>query len=110
MDDIIYFELNNWFCGRDYPNAEPFITWMSDDLNIKFNDENWVKEQELCVTTCFIDMSQNFCITAPKKWVKKNCPELLTKYKKFLVYPDEYGNVYGKFDTYFYHMKKIIME
>lgn len=101
MNDIIYFELNNWVRGQHYPDAEPFITWMSDDLNIKFNDEKWVKEQKLCVTTCFIDMSQNFCITAAKEWVEKNCPELLTKYKKFIVSPEEDGNAYGRFDAYF---------
>ena len=26
MEEIIYFELDNWFCGRDYPNAEPFTS------------------------------------------------------------------------------------
>ena len=30
--EIVYFELNNWFSGRDYPNEEPFTTWCDDDL------------------------------------------------------------------------------
>ena len=43
--DIVYFELNNWFSGRDYPNAEPFLSWMEDDLNQKFRDEEWIKRE-----------------------------------------------------------------
>lgn len=39
MNDIVYFELNNWFRGRDYPNDEPFVSWMSNDLQLKFNNE-----------------------------------------------------------------------
>ena len=97
MDEIIYFELNNWFAGHDYPNAEPFITWMANDLNIKFNNGEWVKNNKLCVVKDFVDMSQNFCITATKEWIEENCPELLTTYKEFIREPDEYGDVYGKF-------------
>ena len=29
-DKVIYFELNNWMSGDDYPDAEPFISWMDD--------------------------------------------------------------------------------
>lgn len=97
MDEIVYFELNNWFAGRDYTDAEPFLKWMRDDLKIKFRNESWVKENKLCVVVDFVDMSQNFCITAPKKWVENNCPELLTKFNAFLREPDEYGDVYGRF-------------
>jgi hypothetical protein len=35
MNEIIYFELNNWFRGTDYLNSEPFVSWMQNDLNIK---------------------------------------------------------------------------
>ena len=103
MDDIIYFELNNWFSGRDYPDDEPFISWMRNDLRIPFRDETWVKENKLCVVFSFIDMSQNFCITATKEWVEQNCPSLLTnpENEKFLMHPDEYGDVEGKFGPYF---------
>lgn len=95
--DIIYFELNNWFPGRDYPNNKRFIGWMHDDLHITFANEEWVKENNLCVVYSFIDMSQNFCVTATKEWVKQNCPELLTEYTQFLRYPDKYGDVFGQF-------------
>lgn len=77
-EDIIYFELDNWFCGRDYPNAEPFIGWMGKDAGFCFGDDAWCKENKLCVEAGLIDMSTCFCITATKTWVEKNCPRLLT--------------------------------
>lgn len=101
MNEIVYFELNNWFAGRDYPNEEPFLSWMSNDLNIKFRDEEWVKENKLCVIMDFIDMSQNFCVTASKEWVEKNCPSLLTTHTEFLRIPDKYGDVQGRFGHWF---------
>ena len=83
MSEVVYFELNDWACGRDYPDAEPFVSWMEDDL-IKFRDEEWVKENKLVVVESIFDMSLNYCITATKEWVELNCPELLTKYTQFI--------------------------
>lgn len=122
MDEIIYFELNNWMSGTDYPNAEPFETWCGNDLNLYFNNEKWVKENKLCVVVSRLDMSINWCITATKEWVMNNCPDLLSdkKFKvehhlyskdgetityedipfsKFLRYPDEDGYVYSDNDS-----------
>lgn len=107
VGDIIYFELNNWFAGRHYPNAEPFLSWMHNDLKIKFFNEDWIKENKICVAFSHIDMSANFCITATREWVEQNCPELLTKYTEFLRFPEVYEDgdvddtVYGQFDTPF---------
>ena len=124
MKDVVYFELNNWFAGRDYPDAEPFLTWCGDDMNLYFNNENFVKENKLCVVQQIIDMSCNWCITAPKKFVLENCPKLLSdetyeskfivsssegekyviekySYKDFIRIPDEDGDVYGRFDGKF---------
>ena len=42
--DVVYFELNNWFSGRDYPNAEPFLTWICEN---KFSNDEWLKENKL---------------------------------------------------------------
>ena len=100
-NDIIYFELNNWFAGSDYPAAEPFISWMSDDLSIRFRNEDWVEENKLCVVESLVDMSSDFCVTATKEWVDKNCPSLLTDYQEFLRYPDEWDEVYGRFGCRF---------
>ena len=99
--EIVYFELNDWFCGQDYPNAEPFITWMGYPLPI-FRDKNWVKNNKLVVVETHVDMSLNYCITAAKSWVEKNCPELLTTYKDFIRYPEEDDELpYGRFDCPF---------
>lgn len=99
--DIVYFELNNWFAGEHYPEEEPFTTWIGNDLSIYFNNEDWVNDNKLCVVLHMIDMSMNFCVTATKEWVEKNCPRLLTEHKKFLRYPDEDGCVYGQFGDEF---------
>lgn len=123
MTDVVYFELNNWFVGRDYPNAEPFISWIRDFC---FSDNKWCKENKLVVSTGPIDMSVDWCITAPKEWVEQNCSDLLSdkeytykivtmkivngkkqekvaehreSFKKFLCFPDpeEDGEIYGRF-------------
>ena len=82
MEEIIYLEFNNWFGGRDYPEIPNIEEWVGgcDRPGYKsplFNDE-WCKEQKICVKVGSIDMSCNFCITAPRSWVEQNCPECLT--------------------------------
>ena len=106
MNEVVYFELNNWFPDRDYPTAEPFLSWM--ELPYVFRDNDWCIKNQLCVVETTIDMSCNFCITASKKWIEENCPELLTKYTKFLRCPDpSYDNeVYGQFDCAFKEWKE----
>ena len=84
MDEIIYFELNNWMPRDDYPDAEPFETWCGNDETLYFTSRRWCKENNLVVTIGLVDQSFNFCIGATKEWVEKNCPELLTKYTEFL--------------------------
>lgn len=91
--EFIYFELNNWFCGRDYPDAEPFVSWMANDLKQKFRDEDWVKENKLVVVESFVDMSLNYCITATKEWVQINFPELLTKFTQFIRSGEEHDDL-----------------
>ena len=105
--DIVYFELNNWFSGRDYPNAEPFLSWMRDDLNQKFRDEEWIKENKLVVVESLVDMSMNFCITATKEWVEENCYELLSTYENFVRKPEDGEDVpYGRFGCPFLEYKE----
>lgn len=106
MQDIIYFELNNWMPGEHYPEEEPFISWIGNERDMKLLDEEWAVENRLCITAENIDMSLNFRIAATKEWVEKNCPKLLTQYKKFLRHPDKDGKVYGQFGNIFPQYKK----
>ena len=76
MEEIVYFELNNWFTGKDYPPCEPIASWVHE---YRFNKDEWCKENKLCVLAGNIDMSQNWCITAPIGWVKENFPQLLSE-------------------------------
>ena len=76
--DVVYFSVNNWFCGRDYPPLECFHKWLGDDLNQNFRSDEWCKENKLCVYYGCIDMSSNYTVSASREWVEKNCPELLT--------------------------------
>ena len=78
MDEIIYFELNNWFYGRDYPADEQFNNWVTKH---QFSKNEWCKENKLCVLCGNYDMSVNWCITAPKSWIEENCPQLLSDKK-----------------------------
>lgn len=78
-EEIIYFEVDHWAAGEDYPNEEPFLTWMDDyNLDKYLRNEVFIKEHKLCVKTFPIDMSINFMVTAPKSFVEKMCPTLLT--------------------------------
>ena len=77
-NDVVYFSVNNWFCGRDYPDTPNFRKWLGDDLYQSFRNDVWCKENKLCVYYGIVDMSQNYTISAPREWVEKNCPELLT--------------------------------
>lgn len=101
MNESVYFELNNWFAGRDYPDNERFLKWMGNDLNLAFDNEEWVTTNKLCVVRTIIDQSINFCITATKEWVNENCPEILTEYAQFLREPDENGDVCSRFGMSF---------
>lgn len=98
--EIVYFEFNNWTPGKDYPDEEPFKSWIFYP-RVKFHDEEWLRKNKLCVLEHIVDMSVNFCVTTTKDWVEKNCPKLLTDYKQFLRYPDECGDVYGRFNAAF---------
>lgn len=108
-EEIVYIELNDWFEGRDYPACEPFKSWFrtkpTSEVKYplpKFRDEKWLIENQLVCVEGSIDMSLNYCITAPKSWVESTIPMILTEYKQFLRYPDEDQNPpFGRFDCPF---------
>lgn len=100
-EDIVYFEVNHWMPGRDYPDEAPFDSWMLDE-NLNFAKEDFVKENGLCVVLQFIDMSLNFCVTAKREWVMKNCPCILEERNyKFLRFMNDDDEVIGKFRDVF---------
>ena len=76
--DVIYFSVNNWMGGENYPLTENFKKWLRNDLNQSFRNDTWCKENKLCVYYGTVDMSTNYTISASREWVEKNCPELLT--------------------------------
>lgn len=69
---------------------------MEEVIYFEFN-EKWIKDNQLIIVISNIDMSINFCVTAKKSWVEKNCPNLLTTYKKFLRMLEEDEPSYGNF-------------
>jgi len=75
MKDIVYFSFNNWFGGRDYPLEDKYSKLVNERF---FSNEDWVIENKLVVVCGPLDMSMNYCIAAPKEWVEKHLPELLT--------------------------------
>lgn len=77
-NDVVYFSANNWMSGENYPPTPNFRKWLSDDFNQSFRNDEWCKENKLCVYYGTVDTSTNYTISAPRKWVEKNCPELLT--------------------------------
>ena len=96
MQNVIYFEVNNREAGKDYPNEEPFVSWFAEGADSKLNDFEWAKDNRICVVYSKVGSALDYCVTAKKSWVIENCPNLLTKYRKFLRYPDEFGDVLGK--------------
>lgn len=92
LEDLVCFEVNNWTPGEDYPLCEPFISWMGNDLNLKFGDEDWCKKNRICVKGSAVDMSVSFQVTATREWVEQNCAcLLLPEYTEFVyTYPEPY--------------------
>lgn len=103
VPDVVYFAMINWEPGVHHPDAEPFKSWM---LHNKFMDEDWVKENKLCIICEFVDMAISFRVAASGKWVLENCPDLLTFHDRFLVKPDEDGSVVGLFGEDFPEYKE----
>ena len=97
-EDLIYFELNNWTPGKDYPATEPYLTWLA---NYQFRNDDWLAANHLSVVEQTLDLSANFCVTAAKSWINQNCPSLLEEYREFCVLPEDEGVCYGRWDTLF---------
>ena len=79
MKDIICFEVNDW---HKYPKY--FDEWYNYKLHRHggckwFPDlDKMAKENKLCIQVVVIDMAISMMFTAPREWIMKTCPELLT--------------------------------
>ena len=73
MSAIVKFSLNNWTAGKDYPEDLPFTIEYSGPLF----DDNYCKNNKLCVNMGMVDMSCNLTVVAPLEWVKKECKCIL---------------------------------
>lgn len=94
--EIVYLEFNHWSTDY-YPDCEPFHSWMYD-LTLQFRKEDWLLENKLVVVETLVDMSCNYCITAPKEWILGVCPDFFEKYSKFVREPEEDEDTpYGRF-------------
>lgn len=98
MENIIWFEFNNWFAGVHFPDEEPYLSWMyptydkDKDLSISlFMDEAFVNKNKLAVYYYSIDMSDDYVVGATESWIMKNCPNLLDKHKKFVIGKSKVG-------------------
>lgn len=90
LEDYVHIELNNWMCYRDYPEYGAANTWIHEFEKYLGNEE-WAKANGLAIENYLVDMSRNSIITAPRKWVEKNAPELLREFGYFLRdYESEY--------------------
>ena len=108
-EEIYYINLNEWDYNG-HPNSDPFHDWMDDTkLDTYLRNEQFAKDNKICVRWFIIDMSVQFCITAPKSFVDKLCPCLWEEEnKKFIKpasdFPDDEPPeswLYGEYGEYF---------
>ena len=120
MEDVVYFELFDLYKLPYYPREFPFL-WCTPEFLPVFLDDAFLKENQLCVViqTFRYPLAKygygfDWCITAPKWFVDKYCPKLLTDerymetdihcsfpYSNLLRFPDEDGIVYGSYGVQF---------
>ena len=83
--DIVYFSLNNWVPDVCYPYVDPFKTWM-ETLEETLSNDEWCKENKLCVYIGVVDQSLNFTISPEEG---KTIPDHDDWYQLFLEYCEE---------------------
>lgn len=87
--DIVKFYINNWepdcpeTCqGIDIFSKECFVTeyihiFGDSFYEFKFTDDDWCREQKICVLNDIADQSTDSFVVAPREWVEKNWPEII---------------------------------
>ena len=79
-------------------SAYLIISFSKKLREIQFRKEDWLLENKLVVVETLVDMSCNYCITAPKEWILGVCPDFFEKYSKFVREPEEDEDTpYGQF-------------
>lgn len=92
--EIIYFELGSLQPLLDYPDEDPFLSWMGyyDPTMLPIMlDSPWCKQHKICVKSSIENGAFRFKITATKDWVNRMCPRLLQFYTDFVVENPEPG-------------------
>lgn len=76
--DTVYFSINNWFGGCNYPITNQMIEWLRPGYeSMIFSNEEWDKKNKLIVCFNDYDMSDSYAVTASLAWVKRFFPEIL---------------------------------
>lgn len=44
MEELVYFELNNWTPDEDYPDKPQFTKWVGNALTDSDNNKDWKKD------------------------------------------------------------------
>lgn len=78
-EEIVYFSINDW--SVDYhPNDKQFMEWAGYNDFMLFrnlrNDE-WCKQEKICVIANVLEYSLCFNIAAPKQYVMEHCPSII---------------------------------
>lgn len=87
-NDIVYFEINDWWAGETFPDKEPFIDWCWEIRSYLLNT-SWCKENKIISIGYWEDMSISVIVAAPIDWVKENCPSLLDEDRRFILTEEE---------------------
>ena len=78
---LVYFTVDNWSPGVDYPRCDNFENLYREDLDaFAFIDNEYCKENKLAVYCTTLDMSIAFTVVAPIGWCVKNSPEIIGSY------------------------------
>ena len=110
MSELIKFWVNDWAPENDFPDEEPFSTWMQEevfcDAVLDGTADKYCKANKICAVYDLIDQSVEFSVVAPREWVETVCPCIIgTKFEKkaeakigrFVKFPEYKESNYGCF-------------
>lgn len=82
MTDIVRFSVNNWepTCPEtcnNVPVLDNVFINLPDSDQFAFTDDDFCKQQKICVYNEMCDMSVTSNVVAPREWVEKYWPEII---------------------------------